>query len=312
MNDAAIFDVVIVGGGPIGIYGCYLAAIKGLKPCLIEASDTLGGQPSVLYPQKYIYDFPYFAKIKAHDLIAGLYQQLLTQKDKIVIKTNCEVVNYAFNDAIYTLTLNNQTTIATKNIIIASGTGKFNPNKLSISFPEKINQHLHYFVADINFFKNKKVVICGGGDSAVDWANELKEKQITDHVTIIHRRDQFRANGENVERLTKNRVNLVLNQQIAAINEQAIVTDQNQTIPYDEIIVQYGQAIDLNNLGFIPTIKFDQLKKIQVDQSMHTNLPNIYACGNACNYPNKPGTIIPGMGEIAVAINSIINSLKKY
>jgi thioredoxin reductase (NADPH) len=138
------------------------------------------------------------------------------------------------------------------------------------------------------------------------------EKKITKDVTIIHRRDQFRANGDNVNRLSKNKVKILLNQTIAEITDHKIITQEKQSICFQQLIVQYGQNININHLNFLSNLQLDQIKKIIVNQSQETNLKNVFACGNACNYPNKPGTIISGMGEIAVAINTIVQKLKAY
>lgn len=305
-----MFDCVIIGGGPIGMYGYYLANLKGLKACLIEKTKILGGQPINLYAQKSIYDFPLFKKITAKDFINHLNEQVNNYPDNVL--TNCEIKKIELNKNVYKI-VTNKSTITTKTIIFTIGNGVFTPNKLECSGAEKIE--IDYNVQDLNKYKNKNVIILGGGDSAVDWANEIAKQKIAKSISIIHRRDQFRANGDNVKALTKNKVDIYLNAQVVSVDKNKIVINQenkNKIINANAFIVQYGQTIVYDDSLTINGLKYNKDHKLTVNVFQQTNLNNVYACGNICTYKNKPFSLIGGMGEIAVAINSIINTVKEY
>ncbi|MDR2846854.1 MAG: NAD(P)/FAD-dependent oxidoreductase [Mycoplasmataceae bacterium] len=310
INFDEVFDVVIIGGGPVGIYGAYLAHIKGLKAILVEANAYLGGQPVILYPQKSIHDYPMFHDIKAHDLVQHLINNLQVSNTPTLLET--KILSVTYTDNYYTCTTNTNA-IKAHNIIIATGAGMFTPNLLQI--PGVSHTNTQYTIDEIEKYKDKRVVILGGGDSAVDWANEFKKQQITEHVTLIHRRDQFRANGVNVDNLQKHKVNVILNSAPVEIKGKELIiknllTNVEDKIDFDIIIVQYGQTIDVHGLNIFENLKLDETNKIIVDQAQKTNIPHIYAAGNSCNYTNRPGTIITGHGEVAIAINCIVNEKK--
>ena len=184
--------------------------------------------------------------------------------------------------------------------------------------PIKLDCDDHYTTINVvNSLNDKKVIILGGGDSAVDWANNLANKTTAD-ISIIHRRDIFRANGENVKLLSKNNVRILLNKECLKINDNALFVKDNlskieESISFDNIIIQYGQKI--NNTLIEPILKnveHNVGNKIIVNRNQQTNIDNIYAIGNACTYINRPNMIITGHGEAAVAINDIITKIKKY
>jgi thioredoxin reductase (NADPH) len=158
------YDVLIVGGGPAGIFATSLAHIKGLKPLLIEANEYLGGQPLMIYSQKIIEDYPGYSKIKAYQLINNLVSQLNSTGLTYFLKT--KIVSYIFSRDVFIVKLSNDSEIITKAIVIATGGGMFSPNHLEITGNDHPN--VHYHVEAINTYQDKKVIILGGGDSAVD------------------------------------------------------------------------------------------------------------------------------------------------
>jgi thioredoxin reductase (NADPH) len=159
-----IFDLVVIGGGPAGIFATSLAHIKGLKPLLIEANDYIGGQPLMIYSQKDIEDYPGFTKIKAYQLVDKLIEQFRKTKASLLLKT--KVLKCLKTKDGFKLTLSNKQTVATKAIIIATGPGMFTPNRLDINGASQSN--VQYNVNELSSYKNKHVVVLGGGDSAVD------------------------------------------------------------------------------------------------------------------------------------------------
>jgi thioredoxin reductase (NADPH) len=160
----SIFDLVIIGGGPAGIFATSVAHIKGLRPLLVEANDYLGGQPLMIYSQKNIEDYPGFTKIKAYQLVDKLIEQLKNTKASFLLKT--KILKCLKNKDGFKLTLSNKQTISAKAIIIATGPGMFTPNRLDINGAD--HSSVQYNVNELTSYKNKRIVILGGGDSAVD------------------------------------------------------------------------------------------------------------------------------------------------
>lgn len=315
MIDKMVYDVLILGGGPVGCFAAYLANDKGLKTVLVESTNQLGGQPINLFAQKNITDYPGFASINAKQLVDNLVNQL-KHHDEIDIFLNKQLISFKNQNGMCNFVFNDDLIIETKFLIIATGNGSFFPNLLQIPGSEN-NKKLHYIVQPYEEYNDKKVIILGGGDSAVDWANNLANKT-TANISIIHRRDIFRANGENVKLLSKNNVDILLNKECLKINDNTLFVKDNlskieESISFDNIIIQYGQKI--NNTLIEPILKnveHNVGNKIIVNRNQQTNIDNIYAIGNACTYMNRPNMIITGHGEAAVAINDIITKIKKY
>lgn len=306
-------DILVIGAGPVGIYCSYLAVEKGLKSILIEATSSMGGQPINLYEHKEIHDYPLFANIKASEFTNKLISQFNSLNEENVL-LNTQVIDFEKKDEGISCLLNNDETIIAKAIIISTGNGFFEFNKLDIP---GANDHkdIQYKVDDITAYNNKSVVILGGGDSAVDFAN-LIATQTNAQTTIIHRRDQFRANGVNVEQLTKNHVNVVLNTLCDKVEDNVLFTHNSLTnevkeVKFDKLIVQYGQKINLTQPTYYKKLDI-QMNRIKVNQNMETNFENVYAIGNACIYPNRPNLIITGHGEAGIAVTNILNKIKKY
>ena len=315
MIDKMVYDVLILGGGPVGCFAAYLANDKGLKTVLVESTNQLGGQPINLFAQKNITDYPGFASINAKQLVDNLVNQL-KHHDEIDIFLNKQLISFKNQNGICNFVFNDGLIIETKFLIIATGNGSSFLNLLQIPGSEN-NKKLHYIVQPYEEYNDKKVIILGGGDSAVDWANNLANKTTAD-ISIIHRRDIFRANGENVKLLSKNNVDILLNKECLKINDNTLFVKDNlskieESISFDNIIIQYGQKI--NNTLIEPILKnieHNVGNKIIVNRNQQTNIDNIYAIGNACTYINRPNMIITGHGEAAVAINDIITKIKKY
>lgn len=307
------YDVIVLGAGPVGSYCAYLASNKGLNTLLVEATNKKGGQPLNLYAYKQIVDFPLFSSISAIDFVNKVNEQLATEK-KINIIYNTKMSDFDIKDDVIYCKFNDKV-ITTKNIIIATGNGIFSPNLLEI--PGSLNHHdVEYIVRPYSHYDNKNIVILGGGDSAVDWANNIA-KNTNAMVSIIHRRDVFRANGENVDNLTKNKVVVYLNKQCIKIEGNTLYFKDNasgkeESINFDKLIVQYGQKIEINPPQYIQKLEHNHANKIIVNHSQMSSVDGIYAIGNACFYNNRPNLIVAGMGEAAMAVNDILVKIKKY
>lgn len=298
-------DLIIIGAGPIGLYGATLAALHNLKGKIIESSSKVGGQLSSLYPEKNIIDLPGFTKIIAEDFINNLEKQFYANPNHLELKLNENVINFEkINDVIYVYT--NKETYQTKCLLITSGMGLFTPRKIGLENEEKI-PNIIYNIETKESLIGKDVIILGGGDSAVDWALLLEE--VANKVTIIHRRNDFRAQSGSVEKMDNSSIDVLRNKSILEIkndNNKCILTiEDNSTkeiksLISDVVFVQYGQIPSKDNF---PLNKTNNL--IEVKEAYETSLENVFACGNICIYPNKVKNITAGLGEVTTAITKI-------
>lgn len=311
-----LYDVTIIGGGPVGLFTAFYAGMRELKTKIIESLDIIGGQPAHLYPAKYIYDIPAHYKISGENLIQSLVQQL--SHFQTTICTGEEALNITYHTTdeqpYYTITTTKGIHY-TRSIVIAIGNGAFRPRKLALENAEVFEQtNLHYFIHNPQTFKNKVVAICGGGDSAVDWALTLEP--IAKEVHLIHRRPQFRAMEHSITALKSSSVQLhtpflphKLNgdTRIEEIELSEARSNHIKKLTIDDFIVSYGYV---SSIGEIAKWGLDlQRQTILTQQSMTTNLPGIYAVGDIAQYPGKAKLIATGFGEATNAINHIVQFL---
>lgn len=307
-NESEIVDIIVIGGGPAGMFAAFYAGMRQATCKVIESMPQLGGQLAALYPEKYIYDVAGFPKVRAQELVDNLKEQMkhfdisvcLEEKVTRVIKHDerkFEVVTEAGSHF-------------SKAIIITAGVGAFEPRKLDL--PEAVQyekKNLHYFVSDLQSFKGQKVLISGGGDSAVDWA--LMLEPIAEQVTLIHRRDKFRAHEHSVELLNNSKVNVVTPKEIVSLHGQDRIervtiadckTREAFDLDVDAVIVTFGF---ISSLGPIAEWGFDiESGSIVVDSRMETSIPGIFAAGDITVYPGKLKLIAVGFGEAPTAVNN--------
>ncbi|MFA7417936.1 MAG: NAD(P)/FAD-dependent oxidoreductase [Acholeplasma sp.] len=305
-----MLDVLIIGAGPTGLYAAFLAGLRNLNAAVIESSAEAGGQLTAVYKDKYIYDIPGFPKITAKDYIDGQVLQYERFKDSIPIYYNEEAIDIQKSDD-YFIVKTNTKTIETKFVLIAHGGGGFVPQKLKI---DRQFDNVLYFIKDLKQFKDKKIVVLGGGDSALDWAIDLST--YTKDVTLIHRRDEFRALQSSVDTfksrghiLTPYMVDDVIgdDQTANTLILKHAKTHERISIDADFIIVNYGFVLTKSKLDAWG-IEGDK-GLIKVDYTMQTNVEGIYAAGNGIHYPGKVKLISTGQGEAATAIQSITTIL---
>lgn len=300
-----IFDLIVVGSGPAGLYASYLGSLQNLNILILEASQDLGGQMK-LFKDKPVYDLPGHININGLEIMNSLSKQV--ESKNILIKYNEEVIKIdgKINDFRITTTKN---IFQTKTIILATGGGLFKPTPLGIKDEKKYN-NISYFIEDAKKYIEKKLVIFGGGDTALDWAHFFSFRK--SKVSLIHRRDRFRGQELLIEEM-KDKVNIyssfILSEVFGnnKINEILITnkkTKEQVRIECDEVLVFYGQQkIKKDNDIF----KINQdLKGFIVESNMETSKKGIFAIGNVASYKGKVKIMSTGLGEAATAIGSVV------
>ncbi|MGG0658663.1 NAD(P)/FAD-dependent oxidoreductase [Rummeliibacillus pycnus] len=306
-NKKDVFDITIIGGGPVGLFTAFYGGMRQAKVKIIESLPQLGGQLTALYPEKYIYDVAGFPKIRAQELVNNLKKQLQTFEPTICLEESVMQLEKQ-EDGIFKLTTNRAIHFS-KTIIITAGNGAFRPRKLEIEGAEQFEKsNLHYFVEDLAQFKDKKVAIFGGGDSAVDWANMLEP--IAEKVILIHRREKFRAHEHSVEELMKSSVEVRIpyvpvelkgEQSITQIVIEQTKSNQKEIIDIDDVVVNFGF---ISSLGPIKEWGLEiEKNSILVNSKQETSIPGVYAAGDICTYEGKVKLIVTGFGEGPTAIN---------
>ncbi|MBO8163398.1 MAG: NAD(P)/FAD-dependent oxidoreductase [Brevibacillus sp.] len=309
-RDEQVYDITIIGGGPAGLFTAFYGGMRQATVKIIESMPQLGGQLSALYPEKFIYDVAGFPKVRAQELVDGLKQQIahfnpticLEEKVENVVKKENNVFEITSDKGIH----------YSRAVIITAGVGAFAPRKLEHpDAPKYEKSNLHYFVTDLNAFKGQRVLVVGGGDSAVDWA--LMLEPIASHVTLIHRRDKFRAHEHSVEMLHASKVDVKTPFEIKELHgderiERVVIqnnaTNEETELEVDAVIVNFGFV---SSLGPIKNWGLTLEKgSIVVNSKMETNIPGIYAAGDIATYPGKVKLIAVGFGEAPTAVNNAI------
>ncbi|MGY3312166.1 thioredoxin reductase [Peribacillus simplex] len=303
-----VYDITIIGGGPVGLFTAFYGGMRQASVKIIESLPQLGGQLSALYPEKYIYDIAGFPKVRAQELVNNLKEQMEKFEQTVVLEQAVQEVERQA-DGVFKLTTDKEIHYS-KTIIITAGNGAFQPRRIEIDDAKKYeSSNLHYFIDDLNHFAGKKVVIFGGGDSAVDWA--LMLEPIAEKVSIIHRRDKFRAHEHSVENLKNSKVNIktpYIPSELIGTDGRihtVVIKDTNgedtETMEVDAVIVNYGFV---SSLGPIKEWGLDiQKNSILVNSRMETNIPGIYAAGDIATYDGKVKLIASGFGEAPTAVN---------
>ncbi|MGZ0086942.1 NAD(P)/FAD-dependent oxidoreductase [Caldibacillus thermoamylovorans] len=308
-EDRTLYDVTIIGGGPTGMFAAFYGGLRQMKVKIIESLPQLGGQLSALYPEKYIYDVAGFPKVRAQELVNQLKKQLELFSPTVCLNESVDVLEKQ-EDGTFKLITNEQIHYS-KTVIITAGNGAFQPRRLEIETASRYEgKNLHYFINDLEQFSGKRVLVCGGGDSAVDWS--LMLEPIAASVTIVHRRDKFRAHEHSVEQLMKSAVRVKtpfvpveLIGDEHAIHQVVLEHAKDgtkETVDVDAVIVNYGF---ISSLGPIKDWGLEIEKhSIKVNSRMETNIAGVYAAGDICTYDGKIKLIACGFGEAPIAISS--------
>jgi thioredoxin reductase (NADPH) len=315
-------DIIIIGAGPIGIFTVFEAGLLKLKCHLIDALPQPGGQCSEIYPKKPIYDIPAYPEILAGELTNKLLEQCKQFEPGFTLGERAEEIEKDA-DGIFTVTTNKGTIHQAPVVAIAGGLGSFEPRKPQledISFYE--DKGIEYIIKDPEIYRNKKIVIAGGGDSALDWSIFLAN--INADVTLVHRRNEFRGALDSVEKVrdlkNQNRINIITPAEIVKLNgkeklESVVILKDNveKELKVDHFIPLFGLS---PKLGPIANWGLEIEKNaIKVDTyDYQTNVPGIFAIGDINTYPGKLKLILCGFHEATLMCQSaytIINPGKK-
>ncbi len=314
MSDALETDVAIVGAGPVGLFAVFQCGMLKMRCVLIDALAEAGGQCAALYPEKPIYDIPAWPAIEAGELVTQLERQIAPFGAARLLGRRVEALSGAPGD--FALRTDQRDTVRAKAVVIAAGAGAFGPNRPPLDgLPDyEATGGVQYYVRRREDFRGKRVVIAGGGDSAVDWALALKDIAT---VAVVHRRPKFRAAPESAARLdeaaAKAQVEMVIPYQLHALHgpagqltgvEVATLQGQTRIVPADVLLPFFGLSMDL---GPIAGWGLDlERHHIPVDPATcATSLPGVFAIGDVATYKGKLKLILQGFSEAAMAAHAI-------
>lgn len=319
MSDAQITDVTIIGGGPTGLFAAFYAGLRGVSCRIVDALPQLGGQLMALYPEKYIFDVGGLPRILAKDLANNMIEQGTQFGPEVVLEA--EVTQLVREDGHLRL-VTRRGEFLSKTVIITAGKGALNPRVLECpGWDEHADgeRGVHTHVRQPEDFRGKRVLIVGGGDSAVDWVLGLRG--IAREVTLIHRRDEFRAHKASVLEMRaaaeRGEVSIRTPYEMRAIHGEggcvarATIfnndTDADEELQVEAVIALLGFKPDLGPIG---TWGLElERNTIKVSQLMETNVEGVYAAGDVVHYPGKLELIATGYGEAATAVNNAVHYL---
>jgi ferredoxin/flavodoxin---NADP+ reductase len=307
-STADVTDILIIGGGPTGLFASFYCGMRNATSLIIDSLPELGGQLATLYPEKYIYDVAGFPKVLARDLVEQLKIQAMAYQPKIQLGEAVQQV-VRREDEIFEVMTDKNTYFA-KAIIICAGIGAFSPRPLPAASAQSYNDKgVYYYIDSLEKFRDLDVLVVGGGDSALDYA--LMAVTVAKSVTLIHRRDEFRAHEETVKQLHQSSIAIrtfcelsdVMGdgqvEQVAIVNNQ---TKEVEILKMDAVVSGLGFSA---SLGPIQEWGIEVVKnEIPVNTRMETNVPGIYAAGDVVTYPGKVKLIATGFGEAPTAVNN--------
>ncbi|HEY4618864.1 MAG TPA: NAD(P)/FAD-dependent oxidoreductase [Flavobacterium sp.] len=317
-------DILIIGAGPTGLFAVFEAGLLKLKCHILDALPQAGGQLSELYPKKPIYDIPGFPDVLAGDLVNNLMEQIKQFEPGFTLGERAETIEKQ-EDGSFIVTSNEGTQFHAKVVAIAGGLGSFEPRKPlidGINFYE--NRGIKYFIKDPEEFRDKRVVIAGGGDSALDWSIFLSD--VASEVTLIHRRNEFRGALDSVEKVQElkdsGKIRMITPAEVVGLNGaehiESIDIDENgahRNIPTDFFIPLFGLTPKLGPIGNWGLEIEKNAIKVNNALDYQTNIPGIFAIGDVNTYPGKLKLILCGFHEATLmcqAAYQIINPGKRY
>ena len=301
-------DLLIIGAGPTGLYAAYYAGFRGHRIAVVDSLPELGGQVTAMYPEKMIFDVAGFPAVKGRDLVEGLVEQAGTARPEYLLDRTATTLES--DDEGVSVGLDDGTVVRAGAVIITAGIGKFSPRPLPAG-EGWLGRGMEFFVPSFAPYAGKDVVIVGGGDSAFDWALHLEP--VARSVTLVHRRDAFRAHARTVEQVTASSTRIITKAQVTALRGEPTVAEVDvevtgpdgpatETLPCQAVVAALGFVADL---GPMQQWGLEVHKRhICVNPAMQTNLPRVFAAGDITEYAGKVRLIAVGFGEAATAVNN--------
>ncbi len=308
-------DVAIIGAGPVGLFAAFECGMLKLRTCLVDALSEIGGQCAALYPEKPIYDIPAHPAIAAGHLISNLEQQIAPFAPPRLLGRRVDALEGAKGS--FTLRTDHGDTVACRAVILAAGAGAFGPNRPPLEglAAYEATGAVQYLVRARESFRGQRVVIAGGGDSAVDWALSLKD--VAARVMVVHRRPKFRAAPETAAQLdaaaAAGQIDLVIPYQLHALHgaegkleavEVADLQGNTRHLEADRLLPFFGLSMDL---GPIAAWGLDLAHShiTVTPATCETSTPGVFAIGDVATYPGKLKLILQGFSEAAMAAHAI-------
>jgi ferredoxin/flavodoxin---NADP+ reductase len=306
-----IYDITIIGAGPSGLFAGFYAGMRKNKVQIIDSLEIPGGQLTALYPEKTIHDVPGYFAVKAETLVADLVKQ--TAQFGVPIRLSEKVVDITPTETqgVYQVTTT-KSSYLTKSVIIATGNGSFAPKPLKTDEPSEFDDtKLGYSVTDKQQYAGQSVAVAGGGDSAIDLALMLAE--VAESVSLIHRRDAFRAHESSVDKLQASTVHVVTPVTIRSISDHQdglrLALSDDRELEVDHLIVQHGFLSNNKDIRAWSVNLEMKRQHFMVDSHYQTSCENIYAIGDTANYDGKLGLIVEGFKEGPHAVNQIMTKI---
>jgi thioredoxin reductase (NADPH) len=316
-SSVPVVDMTFIGAGPSGLFGAFYAGLREMSACIIDNLPQAGGQLTALYPEKMVYDVPGHPAILARDLVTNLLRQAQKSNPEIALGERATTLSQvplpggSSQETVWRIETD-KAVYLTRAVILTAGIGAFEPIRLNNdSIPPFEGKGVAYMASDLNAYPGKRVLIVGGGDSAVDWALALEK--VARQVTLIHRREGFRAHDASVNALQASKVDVRLFHEIRELQgkdrlERAVLFDNRTqaetTLEIDEAILALGFKADLGPIREwgVETVG---RRFVKVNSRMETNLPGVYAAGDITSQEGVDplNLIVIGFGQVTVAVN---------
>ncbi|USS90608.1 NAD(P)/FAD-dependent oxidoreductase [Fructilactobacillus carniphilus] len=311
-----VYDITIIGGGPVGMFTGFYAGLREAKVQIIESLEQLGGQVMAQYPEKNILDVAGFAGVSGRQLVQNLEAQLDTVPE-VERHLNTKVTNVTKHDDYFEIETT-QGTSKSRAVILAAGNGAFHPRELRAENAEaETGKHLFYGISDLSRFAGQDVLVAGGGNSAVDMA--LMLEPVAHQVTLIHRRNEFRGLEKMVHQLEASSVQIVTPYLIQKLNEvdhrlqveaKRMKTDDDFiTLTVDDVVVNYGFIANNKDLEVWDVQPELEHSLVKVNRELESSVPLLFSVGDQAIYPGKDTLIATGFGEAPLAVNTIMKRL---
>lgn len=300
-------DLIIIGAGPVGLYGAYYAGFRGMRVAVIDALPHPGGQMTALYPEKLVFDVAGYPAVRAQSLVDALVEQA-SQADPVYLMEHVAMTAVESDEHVV-VTTDRAATVTGRAMLIAAGIGKFTPRPLPAG-SEFLERGLRYFVPRLDDLAGHDVLVVGGGDSAVDWALSLEP--VAASVALVHRRHSFRAHEHSLKLLEDSSVSVLTPFEVQRISGEDTVrsvtiveaeTGESRELPATSVVAALGFKAALGPIGTWGLDKHG--RDIAIDRSMRTNRSRVFAAGDVAGHDNKVKLIAVGFAEAAVAVNHI-------